>query len=115
MTVLSVIITETVKKGETNMRKWIAVLMVLMMILGTACALAEEEEKIEDLTGGWELYAGGQSELYVYLERDGTFRSVSSEDTWDRDSITEGTWTYDGTELTLAAENETGMRTKPGP
>lgn len=107
MTVLSVIITETVKKGETNMRKWIAVLMVLMMILGTACALAEEEEEIEDLTGGWELYAGGQSELYVYLERDGTFRSVSSEDTWDRDSITEGTWTYDGTELTLAAENET--------
>ena len=56
------------------MRKRIAVMLALAMILGTACALAEEEEEIEDLTGGWELYAGGQSELYVYLERDGAFR-----------------------------------------
>ena len=85
------------------MRKWIAVLMVLAMILGMACVLAEEEEEAEDLAGGWELYVGGESQMYVYLERDGTFRGVSSEDTWDRDSITEGTWTYDGTDLTLTA------------
>lgn len=87
------------------MRKRIAVMLALAMILGTACAFAEEEEETEDLTGGWELYVGGQSELYVYLERDGTFQGVSSEDTWDRDSITEGTWTYDGTEMTLTAED----------
>ena len=87
------------------MRKRIAVLMALMMILGTLCALAEEEEEAEDLAGGWELYVGGESQMYVYLERDGTFRGVSSEDTWDRDSITEGTWTYDGTDLSLTAED----------
>ena len=85
------------------MRKWIAVLMVLAMILGMACVLAEDEEEAEDLAGGWELYVGGESQVYVYLERDGTFRGVSSEDTWNRDSITEGTWTYDGTDLTLTA------------
>ena len=87
------------------MRKWIAVMLALAMILSTACALAEEEEEAEDLAGGWELYVGGESQMYVYLERDGTFRGVSSEDTWDRDSITEGTWTYDGTDLTLTAED----------
>ena len=86
------------------MRKGIAVLTALAMLL-TACAFAEEEET-EDLTGGWELYTGGQSRLFVYREEDGTFRGVSSEDTWDRDSITEGSWTYDGTELTLTAEGE---------
>ena len=89
------------------MRKRIAVMLALAMILGTLCAFAEEEEETEDLTGGWELYVGGESQMYVYLERDGTFQGVSSEDTWDRDSITEGTWTYDGTDLTLTAENET--------
>ena len=59
------------------MRKWIVVMLALAMILGTACAFAEEEEETEDLTGGWELYVGGQSELYVYLERDGTFQGVT--------------------------------------
>ena len=96
------------------MRKWIVVMLALAMILGTACAFAEEEEETEDLTGGWERYVGGQSELYVYLGRDGTFQGVSSEDTWDRDSITEGTWTYDGTELALTAEGETLLFTRDG-
>ena len=95
------------------MRKRIAVLMALMMILGTLCAFAEEEEA-EDLAGEWELYVGGESQMYVYLERDGSFRGVSSEDTWDRDSITEGTWTYDGTELALTAEGETLLFTRDG-
>ena len=113
MTLLSVIITETIKKERQNMRKRIAVLMVLAIILGTVCAFAEEEEA-EDLAGEWELYVGGQSRLYVYLERDGTFRGVSSEDTWDKDSITEGTWTYDGTELALTAEGETLLFTRDG-
>ena len=95
------------------MRKRIAVLMVLAIILGTVCAFAEEEEA-EDLAGEWELYVGGESQMYVYLERDGSFRGVSSEDTWDRDSITEGTWTYDGTELALTAEGETLLFTRDG-
>ena len=59
MTLLSVIITETIKKERQNMRKRIAVLMVLAIILGTVCAFAEEEEA-EDLAGEWELYVGGE-------------------------------------------------------
>ena len=92
------------------MRKRIAVLMVLMMILGTACALAEKEEEIEDLTGGWVLLAGGKPQLYVNLERDGSFLGVPGEDAPaadDEDFLTEGTWTYDGTVLTLTAKGET--------
>ena len=42
------------------MRKRIAVLMVLAIILGTVCAFAEEEEA-EDLAGEWELYVGGEN------------------------------------------------------
>lgn len=81
------------------MRKLFSLMLALVLALGLACA----EEAVPDLTGDWLLVYnvnGTEISYYVYLYENNTFELAGD----DSEKNGKGTWAFDGSLLTLAAE-----------
>ena len=86
------------------MRKLASLFMTLVMILGIACARAEDTQD-NFLVSDWKLFfALGDTtiaELTIFFYEDNTYEMI------DEDESKKGSWTFDGETLQLMADNET--------
>lgn len=86
------------------MRRRFSLIMALVMLLGLACAWAEDAQD-NYLISDWKLfYAFGDSaiaEQTIFIYEDNTFEVM------DEDESKKGTWTFDGETLALTADDET--------
>ena len=83
------------------MRKLLSLILALSLVLGLACARAEQDNF---LVSDWSLlYTFGDSaiaEQTVFIYEDNTFEVM------DGDESKKGTWTFDGETLVLTADGE---------
>ena len=83
------------------MRKLLSLILALSLVLGLACARAEQDNF---LVSDWSLlYTFGDSaiaEQTVFIYEDNTFEVM------DGDESKKGTWTFDGETLVLTADDE---------
>ena len=83
------------------MRKLLSLILALSLVLGLACAQAEQDNF---LVSDWSLlYTFGDSaiaEQTVFIYEDNTFEVM------DENESKKGTWTFDGETLTLTADGE---------
>lgn len=83
------------------MRKLLSLILALSLVLGLACARAEQDNF---LVSDWSLlYTFGDSaiaEQTVFIYEDNTFEVM------DGDESKKGTWTFDGEKLVLTADGE---------
>ena len=89
------------------MRKLISLLLALVLVLGLACARAEED--IPDLTGDWLIVwsrEDGDVEMFLYLYEDDTYEILPADEGDGTGTLT-GTWTFDGKTLVLTGSNGT--------
>ena len=89
------------KRKVSHMRKFVSLILALSLVLGLACAQAEQNNF---LISDWSLlYTFGDSaiaEQTVFIYEDNTFEVI------DGNESKKGTWTFDGETLVLTADGE---------
>lgn len=85
------------------MKKWIAVLLVLVLAACLACAQAGTLTEA-DLAGSWYTDYEGLVPIHCFLYEDKTFEAAVTEDLPIEEMSIVGTWEYDGETLTLHCE-----------
>ena len=87
------------------MRKWMALLLVIVLLLGLAFASAETTTDVVDLTGEWKMDYFGMTMLFSFKE-DGTYEGlIDAGIDFDDGNDFSGTWEFDGTTMIIHGDD----------